>query len=905
MACRGNRGIVLFLAAALPGARCFEGYPCSEKPTFLEISCPVATRAACWTLVSDVAWKCLDVPPPGVGEGEAAWDVYCKAEQMPAGSPEAYYDGICTFGEEVPASSLRRRRLKYPLTWEEARRKAQLTLQQMTPAEKYSLMQGQGWEWPEAGGWWDLKKWWYVGNTPAVERLGIPNLNMQDSAGGFRPYWHELVGTVTGWPSQLSLAACWDPDLVRQYSSALAEEFKLKGANVVLGPSVNVHRVARNGRNFEYLSGEDPYLGAKLAEPWVEGMQSKGVMAVVKHWIFNEQETHRGSEDSQVDEKTSWEVYYPPFEAAVNAGVAAAMCSYNRVNGVHSCHSAEQLTVLKQVMGFQGFVQSDWWALHGMSVKEGCDQDMPGIADAGIGNPANCTPEYQPPCSNATWYSPQMLSKQPQELIDEAVTRILSAMFHLDIQSSCAPPNCKDWFLKNVTTPQHSALARFIAAESVVLLKNADDVLPIGKRKPVRRIAVIGAAAVAKPYDPNGVGQGKGEWNMGDDYSGGGSGHIALSNVVNPLQAITERAKKEKMEVVSSTTNTTSDATKAAEDADLILVVGACFGKEMADRPDLNLWDNADDIIAALVKAGHGPKMVVLMQVPGAVLTPWRHKVAGILMMFPGGQATGLAWSDILFGDRPPSGRLPVMMPASEEDVIEPGTGKTVAYSEGMKTSYRNPDFAAAYPFGHGLTYTRFEYLDATFEECGEEGGIVCIRCPVRNAGAMAARAVPQLYVEMPPEAGHPTYILKGFHKTSVLPPEASQDVVFRLTARDLSYYDEASHSWQQASSVTALVGESSRDIRLRLPVQVQGTSSFNFLWILPILLGLCALAVCAAVIWRVIGNSRQAGLFSACASDNEDSDEDYESELEDSEAAVLGHLAAKDMPMGHAPRPL
>jgi len=876
MSCAGSRGTLLLLVIALPMAKSYEGYPCSEKPTYSELSCPVATQAACWTTVPSVTWECLDVPPPGVGEGEVAWDVYCKAQPMPAGSSQKYFDGICTFelgvSEQILANTPRRRRHTYPLTWEEARKKAQQTVKQMTPTEKYSLMQGQGWEWPEKGGWWDLKKWWYVGNTPAIERISIPNLNMEDAASGFRTYWHELVGTVTGWPSQLSLAACWDPDLVRLYGSALADEFKGKGANVVLGPSVNVHRVARNGRNFEYLSGEDPYLGAKLAEPWVEGVQSKGVMAVLKHWIFNEQETRRHQENSEVDEKTSWEVYYPPFEAAVKAGVGAAMCSYNKVNGEQSCHSAEQLTILKQVMGFQGFVQSDWWALENISVKEGCDQDMPGIADGGIGMTANCSP---PHClNNATWYSPELLSKQPQEYIDESVTRILSAIYRLEIKSSCAPPFCKDWFLRNVTSPRNNALARFIAAESVVLLKNTDAILPIGKRRPVRRIAVIGVASEAKPYDPNGVGQGKGEWNMGDYYSGGGSGHIALGSVITPLQAITERAKIAGIDVVSSSSNTTSGATAAAIGADLILVVGATFGKEMADRPDLHMEDNVDNIILELANAGHGSKLVVLMQVPGAVLTPWRHDVAAILTMFPGGQATGLAWSDVLFGDRPPSGRLPVMMPATEEDVIEPGEGDTVNYSEGMKTSYRNPDFVAAYPFGHGLTYSHFEYLEATVVECGKEGGVVCIHCRVRNAGSVAARAVPQLYVEMPPEADHPTFILKGFHKTSILPPKALQDVIFRLTARDLSYFDKASRSWRQPAGVTALIGESSRDIRLRFPVEVYGVSSFSFLSILPFLLGLCVLVAVAAVIWRVIGSSRQSGVLNSCEGEAEDTEE-------------------------------
>ena len=213
------------------------------------------------------------------------------------------------------------------MTWEEAHARAKPLVAQMTTQDQASLMRGIGWE---AWGT-NLKKWWYVGNTPPVARLGVPSLRMQDSAGGFRTYWTPLVGTVTCWPSLLSMAATFDRDIVHKFGVALGTEFKAKGANAILGPSINVHRVARNGRNFEYLSGEDPYLGAQLTAQYVAGVQSQGVLSVMKHFVFNQQETHRTSEASVVDAKTAHELYYPPFEAGVRAGVSGVMCSYNQI----------------------------------------------------------------------------------------------------------------------------------------------------------------------------------------------------------------------------------------------------------------------------------------------------------------------------------------------------------------------------------------------------------------------------------------------------------------------------------------------------------------------------------------------------------------------------------------------
>lgn len=260
-----------------------------------------------------------------------------------------------------------------------------------------------------------------------------------------------------------------------------SKEFATKGASASLGPGVNVHRVARNGRNFEYLSGEDPHLGAKLGAAHVRGVQSQGVMAVVKHFAMNEQETNRNTESSNVDEKTAWELYFPPFQAAVDAGAVAFMCSYNLVDGVHACSNRDLLRVaLKERMGFRGFVQSDWWAAHEMSLERGLDQEMPGTQGL---------------------FSVEALRLQPPELVDDAVRRILAAMNRLDLMSTskCSPPNCTQYLRANVTSPTNRALSRELATQSIVLLQNHLNVLPLSNAGTLGDAKGSAASAESRP----------------------------------------------------------------------------------------------------------------------------------------------------------------------------------------------------------------------------------------------------------------------------------------------------------------------------------------------------------------------------------------------------------------------
>lgn len=703
-----------------------------------------------------------------------------------------------------------------PLSWDDAEAAADAVLQYMELGEKNELLRGIGWTpFPKLG----LKKWWYVGNTAAITRLDVPSLNMQDAAGGFRTYWTELVGTVTAWPSLLSLAATWNPDAVHSFAVALGKEFSGKGANAVLGPSIEVHRVARNGRNFEYLSGEDPFLGSRLAKAYVEGVQSQGILAVMKHWVFNHQETNRGAGtgdgySSDVDEKTAWELYLPPFQSAVDAGVSAAMCSYNKVNGEQSCSNKDFLQrILKKKMGFRGFVQSDWWALHNnYSLSLGLDQDMPGW------------PVEQQFISGSNPGSESMqLAKQTPAAVDDAARRILAGMLRLGLQNStkCSPPHCQDWFLRNVTNSEHVSLARRLAAQSIVLLQNNDGVLPINAGA-IKTVAVVGAPAVAKSYNPAGAGQENAEaFTGGDYYSGGGSGHVVAEHIVTPLAAIQDRAASAGIKVLASPSDDLEAALAVAGDADLTIVVAATTSSESVDRKDLHLDGNADALIPAV--ATKAKKTLVLVQTPGAVLLPWRHNVSAILCMFLGGQQTGAAWADVLFGDQAPVGRLPIMLPETEEDTIQPSNEKRIAYTEGLATSYRNPKFKAAFPFGHGLTYTAFEYVNVSQVNC--EGAMLCVEVVVRNTGGRPGASMVQLYVGLSAAAGQPAPILKAFESTGVLKPAATTTVRLSLTKHELSYFDANSQDWVLSESAIAHVGESSTLIHHSLELTLSLTS--------------------------------------------------------------------------------
>jgi beta-glucosidase len=420
------------------------------------------------------------------------------------------------------------------------------------------------------------------------------------------------------------------------------------------------------------------------------------------------------------------------------------------------------------------------------------------------------------------YFRPEVLEKEPVNHVNEAADRILSAFYRLNITSQCTPPNCSETFARNASSQAHSILARTLAAESIVLLKNDGDLLPLSTEglalRNVKSLAVIGPGAVADTFNPTEPGEFKGDWATGDLYSVGGSGHLTPASHVTPLDAIKARAKMAGVRVLASTTSSISRAKRIASQADIAVIIAGTTSGESRDRTTLTLDDGADEMIKAV--AGHSSATVVLCVAPGAVTMPWRHEVDAVMLMFLGGQAMGLAWADALFGDQQPGGRLPVTIPETNGDAVQPvdsGADPVATYTEGMYTGYRSGS-RMAYPFGHGLGYTAFEYMPPNGYLCGKDA-VVCIRQPLTNHGPKEGRTVAQLYLELSSESGHPTPFLKGFQRTAVIQPGDRTEVIFRLTARDLSFYDAWSASWVRAKGSSAHIGESSQDIRQVLPL--------------------------------------------------------------------------------------
>eukprot|EP00912_Choanoflagellata_sp_UC4_P000192 UC4_evm3s125 len=577
---------------------------------------------------------------------------------------------------------------------------------------------------------------YYIGNTPAIPRLNIPSINSQDAAQGFRTIDPSMYGLVTSWPCSLGAAATWDVQLVEQWGQALGKEFRAKGANMILGPSLNVHRVPLGGRNAEYISGEDAYLGTKMVPAYIKGVQSQKVMANIKHYILNNQETNRGGVSSNVGERAMMELYWPPFAAGALAGAASAMCSYNLVNGTHSCGNNEVLNnLLKGGLNWTGFVTSDWNAIHGDGYQTaGLDMDNPG---------------------NDGFFNLEKLQGDPS--LDDMATRIIAALIEVDAFDNpvCTGGiDCGHYLYEvNATSAEHAELARSIAAASASLLKNDNRTLPI---KEGLNVAVVGDACNA----PNDV-KTFSAWNAVNPFS------------TSILSGIRQRAAQSNVKI-------TSDISAA----DIIITCGATTSTEGNDRS--NLLVDQDQEIKNIVDGASKP-VVVLLQGPGALVTgSFDEKATSIVFMPLAGQATGLAWADILFGDVNPSGKLPITFPISESDTIQPCQGSTCEYNEGLAVGYRGLEGkAVAFPFGHGAD-------------------------------------VPQLYILFPEVAKQPSRVLKGFNKTNLLNPGESDDITFELTDFDLSMWSVEFGSFVPVNGLyNVTVGSSSRDSRINISFSI------------------------------------------------------------------------------------
>ena len=636
-----------------------------------------------------------------------------------------------------------------------------------------------------------------TGTVNGIPALDLPPLYMSDGPVGPRE------GQATAFPSPLALAASFDTELAYRVGQTIGNEVRLKGNDLVHGPTVDVMRVPQAGRTFETY-GEDPFLSAALAPFWIQGAQSQGVIANVKHFALNHQEGQVGLPpiasvigdrhlvDAQVDERTLRELYLPPFEAAVKqGGSGSVMCAYNSVNGQPACSNQYLLQqVLRDEWGFDGFVVSDYL----LAVR--------GTADAALNGTDIEMPIGQ-------FYAPVLLElnvisgQVPEAVIDTRVGNVLRTLFRFGFFDRAAFPSDENL----IDQAAHAVVARENLERGIVLLENKG-VLPIQAN--VKSIAVIGA--VAQSY-----------------VNGGGSSNVTPYAFKPPLQALIDRAGTG-VDVRYHDGSDVADAVVVAAAAELAIVFVRdtstegvdkyCLGLDCGPLPYLPASTPQDDLIRAVAAAN--PRTVVVMENSGPVLTPWRGAVAALLAAWYPGQEAGPAMARVLFGDVDASGRLPVSFMAAEADtpvagnVLQyPGLGAgPVQYSETLFTGYRwhdKNDIAPAYPFGYGRSYTQFQYTGLSISR--DE-----IRATVSNTGGRAGVAVPQLYIGFPEvSTGVPQPIrqLKGFQRLT-LEPGQSAVARFPLDTRALAYWDVARGDWVVADGCYAIsVGASSRDLPL------------------------------------------------------------------------------------------
>jgi len=634
---------------------------------------------------------------------------------------------------------------------------------------------------------------------------------MNDGPQGFRSIIHP--GTSTQWPCALNIASSWDREMASKFGSAMGEEFRGKGANVQLGPGVNIARAPLNGRNFEYISGEDPFLGSAMVQPIVKGIQSQGVMANAKHFVDNNQETNRRKVSAQVSERAQWEIYYPPFQAAVDAGVLSVMCSYNKINGTYACENKKTLDDLKFLMGFNGWVMSDWGATHSLveAVNAGLDQEM-------------WIDRYWRPSRFEEAIAEGSIS---MTTIDDKITRILTSMYEIGLLENkfkYGRPRT------NVTSEEHNRLARDLT--STILLKNEGNFLPLPTTMDEGlefKIAVVG------------------DTGSDDPITGGrGSGVVRPYYAISPLQgiqnAIQDMPVSHQVEYHPST-DISEDDIESILQADIVIYCSGTVSIEGSDRENLSLPE-VDESLIALLAESVGYKMVVSVVTPGAILMPWSDQVQAIILQFLPGQEAGNALADVLFGNVSPSGKLPITIPNKENEVqfseaaypgLPANDPEFVYYEEELFVGYRwyhafkiLPKFA----FGFGLSYATFELnaMSADFAKCSTvdqncEIFVNITRTDEAKEQYERASEVVQLYMDFPSSAEEPPRILKGFEKTSLMSGE-SETLTITLTPKDFSIFEASANEWVPIEGIFVIyAGTSSDNLSLSLEFERRGMS--------------------------------------------------------------------------------
>lgn len=674
-------------------------------------------------------------------------------------------------------------------------------------------------------------------SSPGVPRLGIPELWCTDGPHGIRPEvkwdeWDQAGWTndsCTAFPALTCLAATWDKEASALYGKSIGEEARYREKDVLLGPGVNIYRTPYNGRNFEYM-GEDPFLAGEMCVPYIQGVQKNGVAVCLKHFALNNQECNRHTADVDVDDRALYEIYLPAFKKGVEEGNAwSIMASYNLYKGQHLCHNKYLLDdVLKGEWKFDGAVISDWGgacdpdqaAAYGLDLEYGTWTD--GLTTKG-----------------KTSYDSYMLAdpylerlrdgRASLKTLDDKAGRVLKLIFRTAM-------NRKKPF-GSINSPEHLAAARQIGADGIVLLKNdaaadGSKVLPVDLAS-AKKILVVGENAIKMMT------------------VGGGSSSLKVKHEVSPLEGI-QAAVGNNAEViyergyVGSTSNSyngvtsgqdlsesrtaeqlIADAVKAAANADVVLFFGGLNkdnhqDSEGADRIAYGLPYNQDAVIEALAAAN--PNLAVCLVSGNAVAMPWIGQVRSIAQCWFCGSEAGNSIADVIFGKVNPSGKLPFTFPVRIEDSPAHALGaytcgKDVHYKESIYVGYRWFDTKGIRPlfaFGHGLSYTEFEYGEVNVSPKVSANGVLKASVKVKNIGSRDGKEIVQLYIgEENPLLERPTKELKAFEKVSLAPGE-TKTAKFEIPVSDLAYFNADTHSWvlDSGHKFTAYFAAASDDVR-------------------------------------------------------------------------------------------
>lgn len=683
--------------------------------------------------------------------------------------------------------------------------------------------------------------------SPGVARLGIPEFWMTDGPHGIRPevLWDEW--DQAGWtndscvafPALTCLAATWDTDMSMLYGKSIGEEARYRNKTVLLGPGVNIYRTPLNGRNFEYM-GEDPYLAGRMVVPYVQGVQQNGVAACVKHYALNNQEVNRHTTNVIVDDRALYEIYLPAFKAAVQEGKAwSIMGAYNLYKGQHACHNQYLLNdILKGEWGFDGVVVSDWGGVHDtdQAITNGLDMEFGSWTDGLSNGASNAYDNYY----LADPYLERIKSgKAGTKELDDKVRRILRLAFRTTMDRN-RPYGA-------MRSPEHYDAARKIGEAGIVLLQNNGNLLPIDLAK-TKKIAVIGENAVKMMT------------------VGGGSSSLKVQREISPLDGIRNRVGN-RAEVVyargyvgdvsgeyngvvsgqnlkdgRSPEELIAEAVRVAGEADYVIFIGGLNKSahqdcEDSDRTGLGLPYGQDRVITELVKVNQN---LVVVNVSGnAVAMPWIKEVPAVLQAWFLGSEAGNAIAAVLMGDVNPSGKLPFTFPARLEDVPAhqlgeyPGSEKVgdivnEKYNESIFVGYRWADkqkkAKPLFPFGHGLSYTTFEYgKPVADKKTMTADDTITFTVTVKNTGDREGQEVVQLYIsDKKSSLPRPVKELKGFRKVKLAPGE-EQKVSFTVAKDALSFFDDAKHEWMaEPGKFEAVIAASAADIRGVVPFELK-----------------------------------------------------------------------------------